>query len=73
MIILPLKFNFTEVCPVAKLGERCVSHVFTLPDTEEATILLICVQLHPIVSLIPRHAHLLEIVQEIYRCVGMLA
>ena len=66
MIILPLEFHFAVVCRVAELRKSCVGHVLALPDAEKATILLIRMQLHPVVSLIPRHALLLEIVHEIY-------
>ena len=66
MIILPLEFNFAEIGSVTELCERSVGHIFPLPDAEESTILLICMQLHPVVTLVPSHTLLLEIVQEVY-------
>ena len=66
MIVLPLKLHFSEISCVPKLAQGCISHIFPLPDPEKSTIFLVCVQLHPIIPLVPRHAHLLKIVEKVY-------
>ena len=62
MIILPLEFDFPEICPVSKCSQLCKREIFSLPDPIEAIVLTICVELYPVVALVPSHAMGLEIV-----------
>ena len=62
MVILPLEFHFTEVSSIPELRQGRIGHIFSLPYAIEPAILLICVKLHPVIALVPCHAHLLEVV-----------
>lgn len=73
MVILPLKVHFAVVCAVPGLSKLGKSQVLPLPHSVESVVLIVCVELDPVISLVPSHARALEIVQEVYRCEGVLA
>lgn len=73
MIVLPLQVSIFVIRPVSMLVELGKCHVFFLPDSVKAAIIVISVQLHPIVALVPSHSRLLELMDEVYNCKGMLS
>jgi len=73
MIVLPLQiriFVIRSVSVLIQLGKR---HIFFLPDAVKAAIIVIRVQLDPVVALVPCHSCLLELMDEVYNCKGMLS
>ena len=63
VVVLPLELNLAcirGVCP--KLLQLGICQVLTLPHPIEPVVLRVCVELYPIVALVPRHAYLFEFV-----------
>ena len=65
MIILPLELDLAEISSVAELRKCGVGHILALPYSVEPTVLLVCMELDPVISLVPCHSDLFKIVQEV--------